>query len=133
MDTPHRKARERADPHSGQPTVTAGPPPEQANAALILLHGRGAAAESTLSLYAELAFEGLSAPAPQAAGRTWYPYSFLAPLEINRPFLDSALRRVESLVLELLTYRVPIARIALLGLGFWRILSFLLKNDGSAR
>ena len=30
--------------------------------------------------------------APQAAGNTWYPKSFLAPIEENEPWLGSALR-----------------------------------------
>jgi predicted esterase len=114
MNTPTQPG-ERPDPHAGQPTLAAGPAPEQAVATLILVHGRGATAESILSLYAELGFGGLAALAPQAAGSTWYPHSFLAPLEANQPFLDSALRRLESLVADLLVRGVPSDRIALLG------------------
>jgi len=36
--------------------------------------------------------------APEAANHTWYPNSFLAPLEQNEPYLSSALARVESIV-----------------------------------
>jgi phospholipase/carboxylesterase len=103
------------DPHAGEPTLTAGPAPEQADATLILVHGRGVGAESILSLHAELGLPGLAALAPQAAGFTWYPHSFLAPLEANQPFLDSALHRLESLVADLLARGVPSDRIALLG------------------
>jgi predicted esterase len=105
----------RPDPHTGQPTLSAGPAPEHAGATLILVHGRGAGAESILSLYAEIGLPGLAALAPQAAGSAWYPHSFLAPLEANQPFLDSALRRLESLVVDLLDRGVPGDRIALLG------------------
>jgi predicted esterase len=114
MNTPTQPG-ERPDPHAGQPTLAAGPAPEQAVATLILVHGRGATAESILSLYAELGSGELAALAPQAAGSTWYPHSFLAPLEANQPFLDSALRRLESLVADLLVRGVPRDRIALLG------------------
>jgi predicted esterase len=114
MNTP-TPPDERLDPHAGQPTLADGPAPEQALATLILLHGRGATAESILSLYAELGLGALAALAPQAAGCTWYPHSFLAPLEANQPFLDSALRRIESLVADLLARGVPSDRIALLG------------------
>jgi predicted esterase len=114
MNTPTQPG-ERPDPHAGQPILAAGPPPEQAVATLILVHGRGATAESILSLYAELGLGGLAALAPQAAGSTWYPHSFLAPLEANQPFLDSALRRLELLVADLLVRGVPSDRIALLG------------------
>jgi len=43
---------------------------------------------------------GVAAVAPQAAGYTWYPQSFLAPMEMNQPYLDSALARVESITAE---------------------------------
>jgi len=53
--------------------------------------------------------------APQAVGHTWYPNSFLAPLESNQPYLDSALQKIESVVFDLLARGVPVERIALLG------------------
>jgi predicted esterase len=106
---------EHSDPHAGQPILTAGPEPDAAAATLILVHGRGATAESILSLHAELGLHGVAVLAPQAAGSTWYPHSFLAPLEANQPFLDSALRRLESLVAGLRTRGVPSDRVALLG------------------
>lgn len=104
-----------SDPHARQPLLTAGPPPEEAAATLVLLHGRGASAQSMLSLYNQLAIENLAAVAPQAAGSTWYPHSFLAPLESNQPYLDSALARVDSLVSDLVSRGIPTERIALLG------------------
>jgi predicted esterase len=115
METPRRRPDAIADPHAGQPTLRAGPAPEQAGATLILVHGRGAPAESILTLQAELGIRGLAALAPQAAGYTWYPQSFLASLDANQPFLDSALRRIETLVIDLVARGVPSDRIALLG------------------
>ena len=103
------------DPHARTPLLTAGPAPEQAAAALILIHGRGATAASILALHAELGLDALAAVAPQAAGNTWYPMSFLAPTEANQPYLDSALARVESVVADLLRRGIPSERIALLG------------------
>jgi predicted esterase len=105
----------RDDPHAAEPVLWIGAAIEQASAVLILLHGRGATAESMLSLYAELELPGLAALAPQAAGSTWYPQSFLAPLEANQPYLDSALRRVASLVDDLMARGIASHRIALLG------------------
>jgi predicted esterase len=105
----------RPDPHSQQRVLSVGPPPEQAGATLVLIHGRGATAESILPLHGELAVPSVAAVAPQAAGHSWYPNSFLAPFEQNQPYLDSALRRVESLVGELLARGVASERIALLG------------------
>lgn len=105
----------RSDPHAAQPVLRAGPPLEQADAALVLVHGRGADARGMLDLYDELALPTVAAVAPQAAGHTWYPLSFLAPLEANQPFLDSALRRLETLVADLLARGVSSERIAFLG------------------
>jgi predicted esterase len=103
------------DPHAQQPVKTAGPPPERADATLVLLHGRGADAESMLSLYNELDLPTIAAIAPQAAGYTWYPHSFLAPVDANEPFLSSALNRVDTIVADLINRGVRSEAIALLG------------------
>lgn len=95
--------------------VTAGPEVEAARGVVVLAHGRGASAQGMVDLYDELRMSELAAVAPQAAGSTWYPQSFLAPLTANEPFLDSALRRIESVVSELQGRGVPSERIALLG------------------
>jgi predicted esterase len=115
MNTPRERSAKPQDPHADQPVMRAGPPPESARATLILVHGRGASAESILSLYPVLGIDDLAAVAPQAAGNTWYPHSFLAPLEANQPYLDSALGRIESLVADLLSRGVASDRIAILG------------------
>jgi len=79
---------------------------------MILVHGRGASAEDMLGLARELPFDDVSYLAPQAAGHTWYPHSFLAPLDANEPGLGSALRVVSRLIDSL---NVESPRIALLG------------------
>src|SRR5258708_4439095 len=104
-----------ADAHAEQPVLTDGPNAEQSDAVLLLLHGRGGTAESILPVYRELTLPTVTAIAPQAAGYTWYPHSFLAPIDANQPFLDSALNRIESLVGDLLAREVQSDRIALLG------------------
>lgn len=87
-------------PHAGQPVRAAGRPLAEARAALILVHGRGATAESILSLADYLPHPHLAYLAPQAAGDTWYPYSFLMPLAQNEPWLSSALGRLAALLAE---------------------------------
>jgi predicted esterase len=104
-----------SDPHAAQPVLHGGARPEVADAVLLLAHGRGGDARDMLALFQELALPAVAALAPQAAGRSWYPLSFLTPLEANQPFLDSALRRLETLVTDLLARGVPNERIALLG------------------
>jgi phospholipase/carboxylesterase len=103
------------DPHAKQPVAAAGPAPEKADATILLIHGRGADAEGMISLDDELDTKKLAAIAPQAAGNTWYPYSFLAPLNENQPWLDSALNRIDSLVVDLLARGIPSERIVILG------------------
>lgn len=115
MDARTQRSGTPDDPHAGQPVLTAGPAPEDATATLILIHGRGDSAEGILSLYEDLGVDGVAAVAPQASGHTWYPQSFLAPLAANQPYLDSALRKVESIVTDLLSRGVASERIALLG------------------
>jgi len=85
-------------PHGGQPLQTFGASLADATAAVILLHGRGASAQSMQPLAEALGTDNAIYVAPQAAGHTWYPRSFLAPIETNQPWLDSAVAVVHHLV-----------------------------------
>ena len=76
----------------------AGAPPERAEKALVMLHGRGGSAADILTLSQYLAVEDFTLLAPQAADNTWYPLSFLAPAEDNEPWLSSALDIVQKTV-----------------------------------
>jgi phospholipase/carboxylesterase len=87
-----------SDPHRDQPVLTLGAGLSQATAAVILLHGRGASAEDILGLATEMYDERFAYLAPQAAGNAWYPYSFMAPIEKNEPWLSSALAKVATIV-----------------------------------
>src|ERR1039457_4418600 len=66
--------------------------------AMILLHGRGASAEDILGLREEFGFRDVTYFAPEATGRAWYPYSFLAPIEQNEPWLSKSLAKVGETV-----------------------------------
>lgn len=92
----------RSDPHASSAVLYGGVAVDQASHALVLLHGRGASAEDILllggAITSKLTVPGLALIAPQAAGSSWYPYSFLAPREQNEPWLSSALRLVASLL-----------------------------------
>jgi phospholipase/carboxylesterase len=87
-----------ADPHRNTPVLHAGVPLAEAAGAIVLLHGRGASAEDILGLAGPIGLPNLAYLAPQAAGSTWYPESFLAPREENEPWLSSALAKIESIV-----------------------------------
>ena len=84
--------------HRGQPVYTAGERLSNAWAAMVLVHGRGASASDILLLGEELYHPQFAYLAPQAAGNTWYPYSFLAPIAQNEPWLTSALETVAAVV-----------------------------------
>ena len=102
-------------PHQGQPVLTAGEPLDRAQAAMIMVHGRGATAESILTLADELAQPCFIYFAPQAAGDTWYPNSFLAPIPSNEPGISSGLAVIAGLLDHLAEAGIPAERTMLLG------------------
>jgi phospholipase/carboxylesterase len=102
-------------PHRGQPVLTAGVPLEQAQAAMIMLHGRGATAESILELTDLLKQPDFAYLAPQAAHNEWYPNSFLAPIASNEPYLSSALAFIAALLEHIQQAGIQLERTMLLG------------------
>jgi predicted esterase len=104
-----------ADPHASQPVLKRGPQPADARITIVCVHGRGASAEDILGLAGELRLADVAYLAPQAAGNTWYPYSFLTPTEKNEPFLSSALHVLEQTVDSLAQQGVARDRVALMG------------------
>lgn len=102
-------------PHVGDRIVGTGRALEEAKAAMILVHGRGAPAEDILGIAGELDRPDLAYLAPQAAGYSWYPYSFLAPMEQNEPGLSSGLALIGDLVARLEQAGIPPERTVLLG------------------
>ena len=110
--------------------VFQGVPLASANKAMILLHGRGASAASILSLQDYLHLEGFALLAPEATNHTWYPYSFLAPVEQNEPWLSSALELVAGLVEDCKAVGIDESQIHLLGFsqGACLTLEFAARN-----
>ena len=106
---------EAASPHGDAQVKRAGPPPQRAKAAVVMLHGRGADASDMLRLAEVLAQPDLAYLAPQAAGRSWYPYSFLAPIVRNEPFLSSALDMLDRLLDGVSSEGLEPDRVVLLG------------------
>jgi predicted esterase len=107
-------------PHQGLAPATAGPPPALAGAALILVHGRGATAESILALGDEVVGGDrgrarIARLAPRAAGHAWYPQSFLAPISDNEPGLSSGIAAIEELIAGLGAEGVPPERVVVAG------------------
>ncbi len=95
--------------------LAAGAPLAQARAAALLVHGRGSDAADMLGLAGEFGQTDIAYFAPEAARRTWYPYSFLAPLEQNEPHLSEALATVGEAFADLVARGFSPERIALIG------------------
>lgn len=104
-----------ADPHAGQAVVEAGVPLGDASAAVIMVHGRNAAPANILDLLPRLDRPGLTYLAPAAAGGTWYPKSFMAPVADNEPGLTSGLGVLAALVARIESAGVPRSRVVRLG------------------
>ncbi len=117
-------------PHQGQPLLHAGESLERAHAAMIMMHGRGASAEDILELAGELYKPGVAYLAPQAAGNSWYPNSFMAPIRSNEPGLSSGLAIIASLLAQLADAGILPERTILLGFsqGACLTLEFAARN-----
>lgn len=90
-----------ADPHVGGGVAWGGAPLARARLAVVMLHGRGGSARDMLDLAEHLAIPDIAYLAPEAAGHSWWPQSFLAPLAANEPGLSSSLGAVARLMEQL--------------------------------
>jgi predicted esterase len=102
-------------PHQNHPVLQAGESIEKAKAVMLMIHGRGATAESILTLVAEIDVDGIAYLAPQANSNTWYPYSFLSPIEINEPGITSGLALIDSIIGNVLNKGFGSEQIFILG------------------
>ena len=92
-----------------------GAPLARAKAVSVVLHGRGATADSMLAFAEVLAQPDFAYIAPQAPGGSWYPYSFLTPIEHNEPHLSRSLATVGNLLGTLSALGFSSDRLVLLG------------------
>lgn len=117
-------------PHENSPIFSAGTKLEEANAAMILLHGRGAPAQDILSLSMHLDFPQVAYLAPQADGLLWYPNRLIAPVSSNEPFLSAAISKIAKLVAHIEAAGIPNERIFIGGFSQGASLSseFVIRN-----
>jgi len=110
--------------------IRSGLDAKEADKALVMLHGRGGRAEDFLGLVDELEVEGFAIVAPQANHNTWYPYSFMAPISQNEPFLTSALEMLKEVVDNLISLGITEDRIYFVGFsqGACLTLEFVARN-----
>ena len=83
-----------------------------------------------LALVGELAQPGVAFLAPQATDNTWYPLSFLAPIERNEPHLSSAMDTLAAIMERLDSAGIPAERTILLGFsqGACLVLEFAARH-----
>jgi predicted esterase len=101
----------------GTTVLHAGTPLETATAAMILVHGRGATAESIMGLARALddGANRIAWIAPQAPNNTWYPLPFMQPLEANEPYRSDALATIDALIVDVIDRGIPASRIGVIG------------------
>lgn len=101
--------------HKSNNTLAAGKNINEASQVIIMLHGRGAEAETMLGLQGALNLQGFAMVAPQATGNTWYPFGFMVPRQENEPYLTSALDLIKYTVDDLVNKGFAYHQIYLLG------------------
>src|SRR5277367_4434318 len=113
-----------------EPVIYAGADLATAKKALIMLHGRGAQAEDILGLADHLQITDFALAAPQAAGNSWYPYSFIAPVAQNEPWLSASLQLVAETISAIVERGISKEHIYLLGFsqGACLTLEFAARN-----
>jgi predicted esterase len=101
-----------------------------ARLAAICVHGRGSSASNILLLADQLGLDDVAFLAPEADGNTWYPQSFLAPIDSNEPGISSALRRMRTILDDLQRAGFGPERVAMLGFsqGACLTLEFAARN-----
>lgn len=112
------------------PDMLLGPPPAEAAAGVVFLHGRGQSPALLRQPIRRLALPGVHVHAPEAEGNTWYPHRFIAPLADNDPALPQAVARVAGIVARLRAAGLPDSRIVIAGFSQGACLAaeFLLRH-----
>ena len=110
-----------------------GVPLEKARAAMVMVHGRGATAESILTLVPALTAQGFAFLAPQASGNTWYPNSFMAPIPSNEPGISSGIAAIADVVAMIGDAGIPLEKTMLLGFSQGACLSVEYAARNAAR
>jgi len=97
---------------------------------VVMLHGRNAGPENIRDLIPLLTRPQFEYIAPAAPNRTWYPFSFMAEIEKNEPFLSAALAQVRAVIDDAQQRGVPRNKIVLLGFSQGACLAteFMIRN-----
>ena len=121
-----------SNPHAGQPMATRGRPTEESRGVAVMVHGRGRDTDDILGVAERIGEESFTYLAPAATDNSWYPYSFLEPVEKNEPRLSYALEVLDDLVSGLLEKGIPKRQIVLAGFsqGACLVAEYATRNAG---
>lgn len=110
--------------------ISSGSHLKDAKKVLIMIHGRGGSAEDILSLANFLNVKDFALLAPQANNHSWYPYSFMAPLSQNEPWLSAALSLIKETLNDAIAAGIAEENIYFLGFsqGACLALEFVTRN-----
>ena len=116
--------------HQAQSVAMAGVLLNNAEAAMVITHGRGGTNHQALALVDHIGTDGFAYLAPQAYQNSWYPHSFMAPMESNQPYLNSALQAIDDAVTQIVDAGIATEKIMLLGFsqGGCLSLEYVVRN-----
>jgi predicted esterase len=105
------------DPHGGQPVRATGARIADARVAVVMIHGRGASAESILTLAPALAAPGVAFLAPQGGrqGASGTRSASWRPIAQNEPGITSGMRAIARVLDHVAAAGIPPERTLLLG------------------
>lgn len=109
---------------------TLGKPLEESKGVMIMVHGRGGTAENILTLASEFNRPDFHYIAPQAPENSWYPYSFLAPIQKNEPGITSGINLISDIAKSIQEKGIGKEKIFFLGFsqGACLTLEFAARN-----
>ena len=113
--------------------LTAGKAAASATFGLVLLHGRGAGSRDIMVFGEALALPDLALTAPEAAGLSWWPTSFLAPTPQMEPYVQNGLSQIDAAIQSYTKAGLPLSRIGLLGFsqGSCLVSEYLARSSAS--
>lgn len=101
--------------HQDNKILTYGTPLGDARVAVLLMHGRGATAESMRDLAQQLPTDSVAYIMPQATQNVWYPASGFGAFEKNEPFLSSAWATIDDRLNDIQDAGIPLEKIVVGG------------------
>lgn len=111
-------------------TVAMGLPLKEATSVLIMVHGRGGSASDILTLGTYLHVDDFTMLGIQGPRNSWYPYSFMAPVASNEPWLSASLKLLGGVTDEVIRAGFSSEQVFFLGFsqGACLMLEFLARN-----